>query len=273
MNMIREFVNYFLAVMMGRRDSLTSFLEPLTMGERYLRWGMESRDIRDFRSAMDHLHLCHDRDAPMASLLLRKYNCIGDVCSAAISTLMAKHQRVIEDTVKMENKYRDELNGIEKKLTEIKEYIRKLQEEGSLIKAKSEEARMADMSENAQRLIETLDSGEIRTAVYDSYDEISADALRFFREVDHAMSLVLGSTILGESAATGLANHLRGKLEFLRGQIDELNPIDQKKLAEAKAAEAKQTRAAAGPAKPAGKPGAAGKPAPAPANKPAPAKK
>ena len=227
MNMLREFFNYFISVMMGRRDSLTAFLEPLTMGERYLRWGMETRDIRDFRSAMDHLHLCHDRDAPMASLLIRKYNCIGDITTAAIETLLMRHQRVIDDAVKTENNYREELLSIQKKIGEGKDYARKLQEEGSLIKAKTEASRVAELEENAERLREMLDSGEGRTEIYSSYDEITSDGQRFFRELDHASSMVLANIMLGASGADTLAGQLRSKLEYLRDRVEKANPINQ----------------------------------------------
>ena len=226
MNMLREFFNYFFSVMMGRRDSLTSFLEPLTMGERYLRWGTETHDIRDFRSALDHLHLCHDRAAPMASLLIRKYNCIGDVTTAAVETLLMRHQKVIDDAVKTEKNYREELELITKKIGEGKDYIRKLQDEGSLIKAKSEESRVGELEDNARHLRDMLDSGEGRTEVFASYDEITSDAMRFFRELDHASSLVMASSMLGASGAETLSSQLRTKLEYLRERVEKANPVD-----------------------------------------------
>ncbi len=235
MNMLREFFNYFFSVMMGRRDSLTAFLEPLTMGERYLRWGTETRDIRDFRSALDHLHLCHDRDAPMASLLIRKYACIGDIATAAVETLLVKHQKVIEDAVKTENGYREELEMVLRKIQEGKEYIRKLQSEGSLIKAKAEESRVSELGENSVRLREMIESGEGRTEVFDSYDEISSDALRFFRELDHASSMVMASSMLGAAGAESLSAQLRTKLEYLRDRLERANPV-QRQAAQAEAA-------------------------------------
>lgn len=235
MNMIREFFNYFFSVIMGRPDSLTAFLEPLTMGERYLRWGMETRDIRDFRSALDHLHLCHDRDAPMASLLIRKYNCICDVTTAAIETLLMKHTKVIDDALKTENSYREELEDIIKKVADGKDYVRKLQEEGSLIKAKTEESRVSELASNAEHLREMLASGDGRTEVYDSYDHITADAQRFFRELDHASSMVMASTLMDPSGAETLAGQLRNKLDYLRDRVEKGNPILKEKKEDEKA--------------------------------------
>ncbi|MDR3077976.1 MAG: hypothetical protein LBV15_04340 [Planctomycetota bacterium] len=225
MNMIREFCNYFASVMMGRRDSLTAFIEPLTMGERYLRWGLESQDVRDFRSAMDHLHLCYDRDAPMASLLIRKYNCISEVTNAAIETLLIKHQKVIDEAFKTENKYRDELDLINKKVLELKAFIRKLQSEGSLIKAKTEESRRAELETNARRLQEMLDSGEGRTEIFESYDSITSDAVRFFRELDHASTMVMANPMLGSQKAESISTQLRMRMDHLREQMEKANPV------------------------------------------------
>lgn len=232
MKMLREFFNYFISVIMGRRDTLTSFLEPLTMGERYMRWGAETRDIRDFRSAMDHLHLCHDRDAPMANLLLRKYNCIGEVSVSAVDTLLMRHQKVIEDALKTEAGYREDVESITGKIAGGRDFIRKLQEEGSLIKAKAEESKVAELEENLVRLKEMLASGEGRTEIFDSYDAITSDANRFFRELDHASSMVLASPLLGKAGASTLANQLRSKMEYLKERIDHANPVQAPKPAE-----------------------------------------
>ncbi len=249
--MLREFFNYFISVMMGRRDSLTAFLEPLTMGERYLRWGMETRDIRDFRAAMDHMHLCHDRDAPMASLLIRKYNCIGDITTAAIETLLMRHQRVIEDSVKAENNFREELEIVVKKIADTRDYARKLQDEGSLIKAKTEQSHIEELEENAVRLREMLDTGEGRTEIYESYDEITSDSLRFFRELDHASAMVMANPMLGEDGAETLSNQLRTKLDHLRDSIERANPVNEAKPIDPAAA----PQAAGAAAKSAGQPG------------------
>ncbi len=246
MNMLREFFNYFLSVMMGRRDSLTAFLEPLTMGERYLRWGMETRDIRDFRAAMDHMHLCHDRDAPMASLLIRKYNCIGDITTAAVETLLMQHQRVIEDSVKAENSFREELEIVVRKTAESRDYARKLQGEGSLIKAKSELDRADELEANAERLREMIDTGESKTEIYGSYDEITSDCLRFFRELDHASAMVMANAMLGEDGAETLSGQLRTKLDYLRERVEAANPVNRAGPAEPNAGlEAEQPAARA----------------------------
>lgn len=225
MGMFREFVDYFISVMMGKRDSLTAFLEPLTMGERYYRWGLEHGDLRDFRSGMDYLHLCNDRDAPMASLLLRKYNCISDITNAAIESLLAKHDKVIEDAIKTENDYREERENVLDTVAAAKDRVRKLQEEGSLIKAKNEERRIIELEENADRLEEMIESGEGRTEIYASYDEIYSDAQRFFRELDQAAVTVIMASKLGESMATSISDQLKSRMDFLKERLDRANPV------------------------------------------------
>ncbi|MCC8189025.1 MAG: hypothetical protein LIP77_00090 [Planctomycetes bacterium] len=225
MNMLREFFTYFFSVIMGRRDSLTAFLESLTMGERYLRWGMESRDIRDFRAAADHLHLCRDRDAPMASLLVRKYNCLGDITTAAVETLLMRHQKVVDDAAKTETGYRTEMEYLQKKAGESRDYAQKLVDRGDPLQAGIEERRAAEMDANATRLREMLDTGEGRTAVFESYDAITADAARFFRELDQAATLVTANTTLGATEAETLSSQLRNKLGYLRDRLDKASPL------------------------------------------------
>lgn len=227
MGMFREFIDYFISVMMGKRDSLTSFLEPLTMGERYYRWGVGNGDLRDFRAGMDYLHLCDDRDAPMASLLLRKYNCISDITNAAIESLLAKHDKVIEEAIKTENDYREEQETVLDTVSVAKERMRKLQEEGSLIKAKNEERRIVELEESAARLREMIESGEGRTEIYASYDEICSDAQRFFRELDQAAVTVTMAGKLGESMAESISNQLKSRMDFLRGRLDRANPVTE----------------------------------------------
>ncbi|MCC8180288.1 MAG: hypothetical protein LIP23_05175, partial [Planctomycetes bacterium] len=106
-----------------------------------------------------------------------------------------------------------------------KDYVRKLQEEGSLIKAKSEESRVSELEENLVRVTEMLASGEGRTEIFDSYDRITADAMRFFRELDHASAMVMASDMLGQAGAEMLSNQLRSKLDYLRARIEKANPV------------------------------------------------
>ncbi len=230
MNMLREFINYFFDVLMGRRDSLSNFLEPLTMGERYFRWGLETRDIRDFRAGMDYLHLCHDSEAPMASLLIRKYTCIGEIASAAIETFLMRHRRVIEDSIKTETHYREELEEIIKRIAGLKDYILKLQRNGSLIQAQTEQTRIVGLEASAERLREVIDSGEGKTQIFESYDEITSDSIRFFRELDHAAEVVMASKLLGKDGAETLSNQLRAKMEQLRVILERENPVNKAEL-------------------------------------------
>lgn len=225
MGMLREFFDYFVSVMMGRRDTLTAFVEPLTMGERYYRWGLENEDIRDYRAAMDYLHLCNDHDAPMASLLLRKYNCISDVTSAAIESLLEKHEKVIDDALKTENDYREERDTILNTIASSKERVRRMMEEGSLIKAKNEERRISELEDNAERLKDMIESGEGRTEIYESYDDINTDAVRFFRELDQAAATVMINNKFGTSLVETLSAQLRTKLEYLKDRLEGANPV------------------------------------------------
>ena len=226
MNMLREFLIYLRGVLMGRRDSLPAFIEPLTLGEHYLRWGTNTCDIRDFRKAMDYLHLCKDRDAPMASLLIRKYACIGAVATAAVETLLMRHRRIIEDSIKTENRYREEIDITTKKISQSRDYMRKLQGEGSLIQVQSVQEQIQQLEASEARLREMLDSGEVKTEIYKSYDDITLKSAPFFRELDHASAVVMANALLGSDGAGMLSGQLQKTMKDLQAYLEKANPVN-----------------------------------------------
>ncbi len=138
-----------------------------------------------------------------------------------------RHRRVIEDSVKTEMRYHDELEAATKKIANIRSYMRKLIEEGSLIKAQFEQERIDEHEATAERLREMIDSGEGKTEIYESYDEITFGSIYFFRELDHASSLVMANAMLGPDGARTLSNQLRRKLEYLRESLERENPISK----------------------------------------------
>jgi hypothetical protein len=164
-----------------------------------------------------------------------------------------RHQKVIEDSVKTENNFREELEIVTKKAAESKDYARKLQDEGSLIKAKTEQSRVVDLEESAARLREMLETGEGKTEIYESYDEITSDSLRFFRELDHASAMVMANSMLGEDGADTLSGQLRTKLDYLKDRVEVANPVNR-------ADPAKPNSGATPPPAP-GRPGQPGRPA------------
>lgn len=194
------------------------------MAERYLRWGIENGDLRDFRASLDQLHLANDRDAPMVNLVLRKYNCLSDVAMSAVESLLHQHQKVIDASIVTENDYRSERESILKLLTTARTKVRQLQDEGSLIKAKEEERKVAELELSAQHIQELIDSGEGRNEVYASYDKTVADAMRFTRELDQAALMVAVNAKLGPQLAESLSGQLRSRLEHIKSKIDAVNP-------------------------------------------------
>jgi len=53
MGIVGDFFSFVGSMLLGKKTSSNEFLEALTMAERYMRWGSERGDLRDFQSAFD----------------------------------------------------------------------------------------------------------------------------------------------------------------------------------------------------------------------------
>ena len=222
--MLREFFHYFALVVQGKRDPLTGFVEPLTMAERYLRWGRENGDIRDYRCAVDQLSLCVDRDAPLASLVLRKYACLAEAVTAAVDLLERRHRKVLDQAAKNESDLHAEKEALARAILVGKQKIRKLQDEGSLIKVKDEEKHVAEFQSKINHIDESLASDEAHSDICDSYDRMVAEAQKFLRELDQGAAMVTMCSRLEADAIQSLTDQLRTRLDSLRERLDKLNP-------------------------------------------------
>ncbi|MCX7935953.1 MAG: hypothetical protein N3A66_11925, partial [Planctomycetota bacterium] len=60
MGLFSDFFRFVASLMLGKQDAARTFFEPLIMAERYLRWGAQRQDMRDFRRALEYLGTVRD---------------------------------------------------------------------------------------------------------------------------------------------------------------------------------------------------------------------
>ena len=223
--MLGEFLRYFWAVVSGRRDPLVTFLEPLTMGERYLRWGSEKGDLRDFRTGLDQLRLCPDAYAPMTSLILRKYACVGDLCGTALDRLAIRHQRIAATAEKERQERLYEKDVLEKNLANSRVKAERLHSEGSILKAKEERRITGEIESQLREVNNAIEESQYLSRLCESYDETIADASRFFQEMDQAIVFINACQRLPAELKSSLASHLQQRLDTYKARLDGMNPI------------------------------------------------
>ena len=145
-----------VSVAFGLGNSAKQFQENLEMAERYIRWGKERGDPRDFISAMQCLDKCINEDAPRGEAMIRKYCAYADAYLGA----MALEVRAITNKVGQMKTDQDsrhgELSGLEATLKKQQTHIQELRAQGSMIQAAEEEGRAKETQAQIKRLGERL---------------------------------------------------------------------------------------------------------------------
>ena len=113
MGMFTDFVRFMGSVLLGRKDASRAYAEALGMSERYVRWGTERGDIRDFMSALEQLDLCRDSDAPKSEFVVRKYTAMLNATSGILGGLIRKHKERVSEAGASQGKLSKELSALE----------------------------------------------------------------------------------------------------------------------------------------------------------------
>jgi len=224
MGMLGEFLRYAYDLVSGRGDRLAEFIDPLTMAERYLRWGQQSGDLRDFRAGLEQLRLCVDADAPLAVLLVRKYSCLLDLARAGVDGLLTRHENGLREEERRETEIRYERDGLRQGLEDLAALVARLKADGSLLKAKEQERIIAEQRSRLAALEQRLAGLEERGDLCDSYDATVADCEKFFQHLDQAQLTLSVCPKLSPQARQSLARQLAEHLEQARLRINRLDP-------------------------------------------------
>ena len=229
MGMLGEFVRYAYDLVSGRGDRLAGFIEPLTMAERYLRWGQQNSDLRDFRAGLEQLRLCLDADAPLPILIIRKYSCLLDLARSGVDTLLTRHEKGLQEEERIENETRYERDAIRQVVEDTTSLIARLKADGSLLKAKEQERKQAEQRQRLAALEQNLAEIEERGDLCDSYDATVAECARFFQYLDQAQVSLSICHKLPADTRQALANQLAEHLEQARARIARLDPTEKSK--------------------------------------------
>lgn len=225
MGMFGDFFRFFFAVVAGRRDSLVAFTEPLTMAERYLQWGREKGDLRDFHAGLEQLRLCDDNDAPLPTLLIRKYACLQDLAQAGVDALLSRHERKLNAARRRENDLRYEFDNLTSIIQDSHKAIERLRSDGSLLKAREQERILAEQNNRMASLREKMDDTDEQTALCESYDHTVAECERFFGYLDRAVMNVAVGRKLSADARGAMGRQITDRIDHLRGRINQLDPM------------------------------------------------
>ena len=225
MGMLSEFFRYFFAVVAGRRDPLAAFIEPLTLAERYLHWGREGGDLRDFLAGLEQLRMCQDNDAPLPTLVIRKYACLMDIVQSGVDALLDRHERKLREAESREADARYERDSLKLAIQETTALRDRLKADGSLLKAREQDRMLNEHETRMKTLQEVLAELEERGDLCDSYDITVSECDRFLQYLDQSqLTISLGAKIPADTRGI-LARQIRDRLESLRQRMSQVDPI------------------------------------------------
>ena len=229
MSLTGDFFRYFFAVVGGRRDPLHAYLEPLTMAERYLRWGREQGDPRDFRAGLEHLSLCSDSDAPIPNLVLRKYTLLSDLASGGVEQLLGRYEDLKRKTEKAREDLAFERANQEEIVAEFRDRVERLTKDGSLLRAREEEKKRVEAAERLRALEEQEAAAADTDELCDLYDQLASDVARFLTYFDQAAAFLPRCEKLDARTRESLSGQLRQRLDGLRNRLDAADPIPEER--------------------------------------------
>jgi len=140
-----EFLQRLLKTLFGLDQEARKYREDLATAERYLRWGGDKGNLRDFERAEAFAAKLDDRNAPNPYARLRRQWVLADASLAFARGRLAETSMRIESIRKI---LEDEVEGYKNaasQLAELRKRVAALEAEGSLISANAERRRLGEM--------------------------------------------------------------------------------------------------------------------------------
>lgn len=224
MGLFGDFFHFISSLALGQKDSSQAFLEPLTMADRYLRWGEERGDLRDYTACLTQLNQINDEDAPKADLVIRKYNLYCNATLGAVRLIMQQHKELESSARSSRNELAKEQKQLLSQLKVHQEKVDQLKADGSLISAKEEQRHVDEINTRLKAVNKSLDAEDVPSEVLESYDHMGREADRLLGNLEQALvSLETNTNLPGESVGT-LRDQIVTRIESTRNEISEMAP-------------------------------------------------
>lgn len=219
MSMLKDFVKFVSAVLTGQQQSSTRFLEQLASAERYIRWGEEREDLRDYTTALNLLDECKDEDAPKPELLSRKYNAICNAAVGAIGLMIRRH-RLSTDTLRQsKTDMQTEARTIAEMLKKSLSTAQSLKSEGSLIKAKEEDKHTEDLKLRLVSLKKQIESADAELGTNSAFAALTTEAGAIFQRVEASLAGLTMNQELPPQVVASLQAQVEGRMQQIRDQL------------------------------------------------------
>jgi chromosome segregation ATPase len=230
MGIVGEFIRFLGVVLLGLSDRTKAFTNDLEMAERYVRWGDERGDTRDYEAAVRHAERCRDEDTPKTDLLQRKYAAISD---ALLGLMRVEVTRFREETKKYRGKLKklkEEIQMAELDLQKEQDYLAKLEADGNMIKAKEEAHRIEQVRRSLAALQNQRDGSTDLKELVNEYENTRQEHLALRQRLERSLRNLQQVQELPRGMRDDLAASVQATLRAVEKDLKALTPEGARKL-------------------------------------------
>lgn len=177
MGILKDILQFVTVAILGMKDSGKVFTEYVEMGERYLRWGQERNDARDYLAALQNAEKALDENAPKKELLVRKYTVLIESMVGLIRLSTFHYKEALQTVSNRRQASKDEIEATKNSLEGAKALVEKMKANGSMIKAQEELRHVEEIERHLMRIQEKQGDenflGELEKSFRKAQEEVS----------------------------------------------------------------------------------------------------
>ena len=224
MGLLSDILKAIGVMFFGLKDHGKDYAELVESAERYLRWGQQRKDIRDYQSALENCLKCRDDYAPKPDLKLRRHTIQADTLCGLVQCETRLFQDRNGDTIEKKKKLIAEIDDIKGRMEEQKEYIRALQLDGSLIKAKEAQIRLDELVRHCDNQTEVLNSGSIDMELQQEYGGLEDTCSRHRSDFDLCLGALMALEGVDQRFKDEVSERLRLEMPLLMETVHDQSP-------------------------------------------------
>ena len=179
MGLLNDVIQFVTVAILGMKDSSKVYAENVESAERYLRWGQEKSDARDFLSALQHAEKASDENAPKQELLVRKYTVLFEAIASLIRLSILKYQHAAEKVSGQKKSAVEEVEAAKTSLDTAKALVKKLEDDGTMIKAQEEARHVEELERHLTRLQENAGTEDFDSGLSGEYRSAQEEVHRY----------------------------------------------------------------------------------------------
>ncbi len=228
MGLIIDFLRFLGAVLFRSKEDTRVYLEELDMAERYVRWGEDRKDVKDFLKATEHLDGCQDEMAPKSDLVLRKYRVYLNAVTYAVQMMLLNNRKSRQELLHKKTQLREEIKAINDQIDENQKKADAYREDGDMIAVRELDRTMTNQRARVEGLNNMLNSGDVEFRISGEYDALLQESERLCMKLETGVADLQELENMDRARLEELRSDVWARLENLRDMVREAVPAESR---------------------------------------------